>query len=148
MSEQEKPKTLLVMRHAKSSWQEAGLSDFERPLNKRGRKAAPLMAETLKSINLVPELIVSSSAERARQTTDILFSQWNDPVETVLERSLYLAGPRQYLEAIKNHASGERCVMVVGHNPGLEHLIETLTREDEFMPPPEWRIRHHTKTSE
>lgn len=122
------------MRHAKSSWKDSALSDFERPLNKRGRKAAPRMAEVLQSRELVPELVIASSAERARHTAELVSDTWTKPVETVLEDSLYHAGPLQYLASVKEHGNARSCVMVIGHNPGLEELVETLTGAEAWLP--------------
>ena len=127
-------KTLLVMRHAKSSWKESGLADYDRPLNKRGLKAAPFMADVLQQKQLVPQLLISSSAVRAQQTTELVLQHWSSDVRCLLDQSLYLAAPKQYLRMLSDNASEENCVMVVGHNPGLEYLIEELTGEDEFMP--------------
>lgn len=126
--------TLLVMRHAKSSWQNEGLSDFERPLNKRGLKAAPLMAGTLAKRELIPDILISSSAVRARQTTELVVAEWEKPVEVIFEDSLYLAHPESYVEAIAQYCTDQQRVMVVGHNPGLEYLIESLSGEGEVMP--------------
>lgn len=125
--------TLLVMRHAKSSWKDGQLSDHQRPLNSRGRKAAPLMAQVLADRSLVPQLVISSTAVRAQQTVELMLPQWSQSVEIVFEDSLYLAHPRSYLNVIADHCSDQQRVMVVGHNPGLEYLIEYLTGTDEVM---------------
>ena len=127
-------KTLLAMRHAKSSWKNEGLTDFDRPLNKRGQAAAPFMAEILAERNLVPQLIISSSAERAKQTSLAMIATWSKEVNLILDDSLYLAGPNNYLQSIALHAVEEDSVMVVGHNPGMEFLIDHLAGEDEIMP--------------
>ena len=125
----------LAMRHAKSSWKNESLSDFQRPLNGRGRTAAPLVAQVLREKNLVPELVISSSAERARQTSALLLEAWvGESVEAVFEESLYLASPQKYLAAIGRHGTQQKTIMVVGHNPGIEHLIEELTGQEEIMP--------------
>ncbi len=125
---------LLVMRHGKSSWKQQGLSDYQRPLNKRGQQAVPMMAQILQEKNCVPDLVLSSSATRAKQTTGLLSNSWNDEVELIYEDLLYLAAPDRYLQTISNFCSDEKCVMVVGHNPGLEYLVEELTGELQPIP--------------
>lgn len=122
------------MRHAKSSWKHDELSDYERPLNKRGRKATPLIAELLHDRGLRPEIVVSSSAERAKQTAELLLATWQADIPLVLSRNLYLAGPPRYLEVLAEFANNAQTAMVIGHNPGIEYLIEQLTGEDEWMP--------------
>lgn len=127
-------KTLLVMRHAKSSWKHENLTDFDRPLNGRGKRAAPFMARILADKGIIPQLIISSAAERARQTTKLLLSNWSQKPECQIDAELYLAAPRQYLHALGEYASDQQCVMLVGHNPGLEFLVEKLSGADELMP--------------
>jgi phosphohistidine phosphatase len=127
-------KTLLILRHAKSSWKHAGLPDFDRPLNKRGKRDAPRMGELLRQEDLLPDLILSSSAQRARQTTQAVvdFSGYGGEVHWM--DSLYAAPPEAYLEALRGLDDSLKRVMVVGHNPGLEELLEQLTGEDEPLP--------------
>lgn len=123
------------MRHAKSSWANGSLSDFDRPLNDRGMRDAPRMATYLAENDLVPDLIISSSAKRAESTTKILNQNFGlDEHHVVLEESLYLAQPTNYLECLKLLAQAFSRPMVVGHNPGLESLVHRLTGESEVMP--------------
>ena len=93
------------------------------------------MARVLAEKKMVPELVISSSAERARQTSAFLLESWlNEKVEAVYEESLYLARPEKYLAAIRQLGTRKKIIMVVGHNPGIEHLIEELTGQEEIMP--------------
>ena len=127
-------KTLLVMRHAKSSWDENEIPDHDRPLNKRGKKDAPLMGSVLKQQGLLPDLILSSTAKRARATIELLSegSSYNADVQWV--ESLYAAEPQAYIEALRQVPDEMGLVMVVGHNPGLEELVAMLTDEWASLP--------------
>lgn len=127
-------KTLLILRHAKSSWKHAELPDFDRPLNKRGKRDAPRMGELLRQADLLPELILSSSAQRARQTSQAVVDASGYPGEVRWLDSLYAAPPESYLEALRGLDDGLQSVMVVGHNPGLEELLEELTGAAESLP--------------
>ncbi len=122
------------MRHAKSSWDEAGLADFDRPLNDRGRRAAPFMGEVLRREGLVPDVIVSSPAERARQTTDSVVAAGDFDRRIVFDENIYEASAnalRQVAERLEESAGS---AMLVGHNPGMEDFIRYLTGEIEPMP--------------
>jgi len=127
-------KTLLILRHAKSSWADPGQADYDRPLNKRGRLAAPLMGRTLLERDLLPEVIYSSSAARAQQTTELLTEAggYNGPVH--YEKDLYLAAAETYIEHLQIHADDHARAMVVGHNPGLERLVAVLTDQHVAFP--------------
>lgn len=126
-------KMLLVVRHAKSSWSNMNLSDFERPLNKRGKRDAPRMGELIKAEGLTPDLIMCSTAERALMTAELVALSCGYEGELGLTRDFYLAGPEVYLAALSGVADGVGCVMVVGHNPGMEELVVWLTGRPEFM---------------
>jgi phosphohistidine phosphatase len=122
-------KELLVLRHAKSSWDNAYLSDHERPLNKRGKADAPRMGKLLAREGIVPELIISSTAERALATAELVALAAGYERELMLTRQLYHADPEDYLAVLAAHGNGYGRVMVVGHNPGVEELVEVLTGE-------------------
>lgn len=127
-------KTLLILRHAKSSWREAGLADHERPLNKRGKRDAPRMGRLLREEELVPDLIISSSAVRARKTAQLVIEASGYGHELRLERELYAAEPEAYLEVLQALPETVASVMVVGHNPGLEELLELLIGDWQRLP--------------
>ncbi|MAV34266.1 MAG: phosphohistidine phosphatase [Planctomycetaceae bacterium] len=127
-------KTLLIMRHAKSSWKQAGLTDHQRPLNTRGLRDAPRVGALLQQEQLVPDRIISSTAQRARQTVASLVPASGFRGEIEWTDALYLASADAYRTALHRIGTESQCVMVVGHNPGLENLILELTGRDETMP--------------
>lgn len=127
-------KTLLVLRHAKSSWKDEGIADHERPLNKRGKTDAPRMGELIKEHDLVPEYILSSSAVRARHTAELVADSCGYDGEIGGGRELYSFASEEYLEALMQVDEAYERVMVVGHNPGLEELVQWLTGVDASLP--------------
>lgn len=126
-------KTLLILRHAKSSWSNMRLSDHDRPLNDRGRRDAPRMGQLLLDEDLVPDLIITSSAERALTTAELVALECGFEAELLATRDLYHAGPEEYLDVLREQGGLAQMVMVVGHNPGIEELVDVLTGEDERM---------------
>ncbi len=121
---------LLLLRHAKSSWDDATLDDADRPLAARGRKAAPVMARAMSRHGWVPELALVSPALRTRQTWALVAAELPRPVETRLAPEIYEAEPESILDAIRSVPPAIRRLVVVGHNPGLEHLAESLAGPD------------------
>ena len=127
-------KTLLVLRHGKSSWASANLGDHDRPLKDRGRRDATQMGEELKGRDLVPDLILSSTARRASSTARRAAEAagYTDCLNET--RELYLTGVDHQLRTVAASASDEHeRVMIVGHNPTLEDLVAHLTGEDRQM---------------
>ncbi|MCK4726403.1 MAG: histidine phosphatase family protein [Anaerolineales bacterium] len=127
-------KKLLIFRHAKSSWKHPELADHDRPLNKRGKRDAPRMGELMREHDMVPDLIISSTAKRARQTADFVADTSGYQAEIQFERSFYAAEPEALIDILQQVADNNECVMVVGHNPDLEELLEMLTGDWERMP--------------
>ena len=127
-------KTLLILRHGKSSWDDPDLSDHERPLKKRGKRDAPRMGELLKQENLVPDLIISSTAERARRTAELASEASGYRGQIQHQAELYHGAPEDFIGVLIDAAGKTDCVMVVGHNPGLEELLTALTGIDAFLP--------------
>ena len=127
-------KTILLMRHAKSSWDEPHLADHDRPLSSRGMSAAPLIGEHLARIDLVPDVIVCSTAVRARQTVDYLLETLPYEGKVTYSRDLYHAGTESFLDEIYKLDEQIQCAMLVGHNPGMEMAVEDLTGEWVRMP--------------
>ena len=127
-------KTLLLLRHAKSSWNDPELEDHDRPLNKRGKRTAPLMGALLQDESLVPDLILCSSAVRAYNTALLVAEACDYGGEIKETRRLYLAEPRTYVEVLRKVAEEYERVLVVGHNPGIEALLQGLTQEAMTMP--------------
>lgn len=127
-------KVLLLMRHAKSSWADNTLADFERPLNGRGKRDAPRMGEFLRRRELLPELIITSSARRACDTTQRVVEASGYEGEVRSTRELYEAEPEDFLEALHAVPESYERVMLVAHNPGLEMFLELLTGIAEALP--------------
>ena len=116
---------LLLLRHAKSSWDEPHLSDHARPLNMRGRQAAAAMAGEMRRLGLLPDLVLVSSARRTLQTLAAL-EPWEDPPRIEPLDALYLAPASDLMETLRHAAPTARCVLLVGHNPGLHDLAMLL----------------------
>jgi phosphohistidine phosphatase len=127
-------KTLLLMRHAKSSWKEKETNDHERVLNKRGRKDAPRMGTLLQERELSPQIILSSSALRARQTAELVAEAAGFPGEPVYLDNLYMAEADEYISVLRGLSDDYERVLVVGHNPGLETLLQILSHRIESLP--------------
>jgi len=120
-------KTLTLLRHAKSSWDDTGLADHDRPLNRRGERDAPLAAERMLKAGIRPSLIISSPAVRAWTTARILAQEINYPLEFLQrEKELYLASRRRLVEVIGRQDPGFNSLVVVAHNPGLSELANYL----------------------
>lgn len=121
-------KTLLLLRHAKSSWDDPRLDDFDRPLNPRGRRAAPRMGRWMRDEGWLPERVLCSAARRAIETwkeVEAVLDPESLPAVEVL-RGLYLAEPERILELLGRHGGGAERVLVVGHNPGFHELARAL----------------------
>ncbi|NJD59730.1 MAG: hypothetical protein C3F13_18765 [Anaerolineales bacterium] len=126
-------KTLLLLRHAKSSWKQPELNDHERPLNKRGKKEAPKVGEYLKANDLVPDLILSSTARRAHDTAQAVAEESGYAKEIELYQDLYLSDTDCYLDILQRLPDTATRVLVVGHNPDLDELLTLLTDVNEHM---------------
>ena len=119
-------KTLLLLRHAKSSWKDADLDDHDRPLNQRGKQDAPRMGQLLAEEKLLPELIVTSTARRARKTAEHVIHASGYRGETRITSELYDATGRQLRQFVEGLPESLSRVLLIGHNPGLEELLEGL----------------------
>ena len=120
-------KTLTLLRHAKSSWKNTGLSDRDRPLNKRGEKDAPEMGRRIDVAGVRPSLIVSSPAVRAWSTAKIVADILNYPTEFLQrEKQLYLASLDDLLDVVVQQDEGFNNLMIVAHNPGLTDFANFL----------------------
>jgi phosphohistidine phosphatase len=121
-------KTLVLIRHAKSSWKDASLADRDRPLNKRGKRDAPEMGRRLAARGGAPDLIVSSPATRALATARVIAEAVGYPVDGIREdERIYMASPAELLEAIRGLDDGHERVFLFGHNPGLTELVNELS---------------------
>ncbi|KZB70078.1 phosphohistidine phosphatase [Thalassospira sp. MCCC 1A01148] len=119
-------KTLLLLRHAKSSWADPGRSDHDRELNRRGEKAAPFMGRYLRQHELVPDLIWCSTAARAVQTLGLLGRDFATDADVIYNEDLYMASERVLLENLHHTHEDAKQVMFVGHNPGIEVFAQSL----------------------
>jgi phosphohistidine phosphatase len=120
-------KKIYILRHAKSSWNDLAVSDFDRPLNERGKRDAPLMGDKLKELKIVPDLILSSAAKRAFTTATIVAEKINFPQEKIEKREdFYLASSQKILKVINLLDDSFNSVLIVGHNPGLTELANDL----------------------
>ena len=116
---------LLLMRHAKSSWNDDELDDHDRPLNSRGRKAATTMAKILIENDLVPKLILVSSARRTMETVERMMPELGSVTVKVVPE-LYHASPMTILEVLHSHGADADPLLVVGHNPGMETTVSNI----------------------
>jgi phosphohistidine phosphatase len=122
------------MRHAKSSWKDPSLVYVERQLNGRGRKAADLMGSQLRTRKAIPDLILCSSAVRARETIEILLKSAELRPDLRYDERIYEATPGRLLEVISEVEGDKKTVMLVGHNPGMEEFVQLLTGQVVRMP--------------
>ncbi len=122
-------KSLLILRHGKSSWKDTDLDDHDRPLNKRGKRDAPRMGQLLREEQLLPDLIVCSSAKRTWRTAELVAEAAGYRGETRITGEAYEASVPKLLALIQSFPDSAQRVLLIGHNPGLEELLEQLTGE-------------------
>lgn len=121
-------KTLLLVRHAKSSWADPGTDDFDRPLNDRGKKDAPDMARRLRALEAIPDLLITSAAKRARKTAEAFAEELDISKKDIIElKELYLAGRLDFVSAIKKIPDTSSVVAIFSHNPGITEFANSLT---------------------
>lgn len=125
-------KRLSVLRHAKSSWEDSGIDDFDRPLNERGWKAARRLGRELRHRRFAFDLVIVSPAARARETIDGLTEKLNLHAAIRYEPRLYLASEQTLLEIVRAIPENIHAPLLVGHNPGLQQLVLELTREGKL----------------
>jgi phosphohistidine phosphatase len=120
-------KSLILLRHAKSSWNDAVARDFDRPLNKRGRRAARAVGEAMRAQGLEWDRVVASPATRVVETLADLAEGYGQPIRADFDERIYLASVTTLLEVIHEADEGADRLLVVGHNPGLENVALMLT---------------------
>lgn len=127
-------KTLILMRHGKSSWKDIGLPDFDRPLKKRGKRDTPIIGQLLRNEGIIPDYVLSSPAIRCRETVELLFEplELSDDLIEYIE-DFYQAETRDYLDALADLSDGFSRILIVGHNPSLEGLLQYLTGDIETL---------------
>ncbi len=124
------PRNLFLMRHAKSSWKDDALKDFDRPLAKRGVQDLPVVADWFKAKAIMPGAILASPALRAKSTIEGLCDAWGVSRDRIqfLEK-LYLADRSTLVSIIHEHGNAHGSLLIVAHNPGLEHLLNFLVAD-------------------
>jgi phosphohistidine phosphatase len=127
-------KILFLLRHAKSSWKDQSLPDFERPLNRRGKNAAETMGRYLKRELIVPELVLSSPALRARETIERVAKAAKWSPEIRFDQRIYEAGGLRLLDVVSQIENERKSALLVGHNPGIQELLMLLTGESKRVP--------------
>jgi phosphohistidine phosphatase len=125
---------LIVMRHAKSAWENANATDHQRPLHDQGRTAAPKMARWLEKNGWLPDSIVSSNAQRTIETAELLLSTWGKPIDIAYTQRLYLAPAEAYLAEASRFDDSIHCGMLIGHNPGVSVFVGKVAEEIGHMP--------------
>ena len=128
------PRTLYLLRHAKSSWKDASLRDFDRPLKGRGRDAAKQIGKRLASEKPQPVLVICSPAARTRETAEIVLKQVGLKADVTFEQRIYEASLRDLLQVVAGIPDDKEVVMMIGHNPGFEELVAYLSGEHRRMP--------------
>ena len=128
-------KTLFLLRHAKSSWSHLSLDDHDRPLKKRGLKAAPRMGAVLRGLDLRPEQVLCSTALRAQETWRLVQAELSDGdrIPVSHHADFYHCEPTQFVTTLKHVAEPAACVLIVGHNPDLESFLTQLTGESHRL---------------
>ena len=121
-------KTLTILRHAKSSWDDP-VADFDRPLNARGRTAAVTVGEELRRRGAQFDCVIASPAKRVRQTLDQLAKGYGAPLDVHFDERIYMASADNLLDLVRGIPNDVRSALIVGHNPGLHRLVLLLTRE-------------------
>jgi phosphohistidine phosphatase len=117
---------LMLLRHAKSDWPRAGARDHERTLAPRGREAAPRIGAYLVHHGLLPDLVICSTAMRARETWDLVAKAFGEKPPVVYEERIYEAGPNALFDVVKETKSGVHALLLTGHNPGMHEFAQRL----------------------
>lgn len=127
-------KTLLLLRHAKSSWDDPALRDFDRPLAARGKRDAPEIGKALETRGPLPDLIISSPAARARETLEAVIKSAHIDIPPRFDESIYGASSAELMRIIRRLPGESYCALLVGHNPGFEDTVSRLTGAPSRMP--------------
>ena len=125
---------LYLLRHAKSSWNDPTLRDFDRPLKKRGREAAERIGERMASETLSNPLVICSPAVRTRETAEVVLASAKLQVEPRFDERIYEASLRELVEIVTEIPNDKEVAIMIGHNPGFEELLSFLTGEHRRMP--------------
>ena len=124
----------MLLRHAKSDWDDQSLRDFDRPLADRGRGDAPRIGKAIRKKGRIPDHIISSPAARARETIESVVKSAGLEASPQFDETIYSAEPADLLKLIRSLPDSRSSVLLVGHNPTFEHLLARLAATDEHMP--------------
>jgi phosphohistidine phosphatase len=127
-------KTLFLLRHAKSGWDDPVARDFDRPLNKRGEKAARTIGQWMASNGITFEHVIASPAVRVVDTLDGVWAGYDRKIEPTWERRIYLASSATLLDVLREVNDEHESVLMVGHNPGMEDVVFDLVPDDGSSP--------------
>ena len=127
-------KTLYLLRHAKSGWDDPVARDFDRPLNKRGEKAARAIGQWMASNGVTFEHVIASPAVRVIDTLDGVWAGYGRKIEPTWERRIYLASSATLLDVLREVSDEHDSVLMVGHNPGMEDVVFDLVADDGSSP--------------
>ena len=127
-------KTLLLLRHAKSSRDDTALRDFDRPLNDRGKDDAKLIGRFIRESSITPDLVISSPAKRATKTTELVLKSAGLNINVAFDERIYEADVHRLLAVVSQIEPAASVVMLVGHNPGFEDLVEVLAGRTTSVP--------------
>jgi len=139
-------KILTLLRHAKSDWNDPVARDFDRPLNKRGRRAARTMGRAMRAEGLVFDAVIASPAVRVVETLAELASGYGEEIAPTYDERVYLASPATLIALAQTTDDGVRRLLIVGHNPGLEQLALQLTDGEETRLRAELALKYPTAT--
>ncbi len=124
-------KTIILVRHAKSSWKDLSLDDLDRPLNKRGKRDAPFMGEKLKEMEIMPDLILSSPAKRAKKTAIAIAKAIGYPKKKIkYDNNMYHSSAWYLLEMLRNQDNKNETIMLFGHNPDFNIFSDMLLKQN------------------
>ncbi|PCD04160.1 histidine phosphatase family protein [Sphingomonas spermidinifaciens] len=126
--------SLTLLRHAKSSWDDAVTRDFDRPLNARGRRAAVVVGSWMKGEGLSFDHVAASPATRVIETLDGVSEGYGRPIEPAWDKRIYLASAATLLDLVREFPAGAAHALMVGHNPGLEDLVLALAADSPDSP--------------
>ena len=127
-------KTLYLLRHAKSGWDDPVPRDFDRPLNKKGERAARLMGQWIASNGITFEQVIASPAVRVIETLDELWAGYGRRIEPTWERRIYLASGATLIDVLREADDAHDVILMVGHNPGMEDVVFDLVADDGSSP--------------
>ncbi len=137
-----------MLRHAKSSWDDPAMHDFDRPLNARGIRAAKFMGEFMGTHELVPDLVLSSPSKRTRMTVELLAETLRNEAPIIFDDRVYEASLGDLVAVIDDNENSSDAMLIVCHNPGIELLIRHLTGSIEPMPTAALAVLRRTDSAE